>query len=203
LTVACSAPQQSEPVRLGPIAIVNGQPVDAADYHVRLALLVRDAGKDLSTAGKRRLGEGLIEQLIDEQLLADAIDDAGISVTGAELEAATEEYAGIMRTRALLVGKPDAPNPRSGRLLAGWLTRRLALLKLFKVTVTDAEIEAFYAKNEAGYAAEGRKLSLREAAPSIREIFTNLRVQKHRRSLLKQRRESAEIRRISPIPPPP
>ncbi len=149
------APAASAPEATGPVATVDGIEISADEFNRHMRTVVQQAGGQLPPEVVGDVRDGIIEQLVQEQLLVNAIEAAGIEVADAEVEERIQEY------RAEIEQSPFAQDMSFEDLLAQQglsveefhelIEQEVAMTKLLEEEVadmpTDDDVRAYYDEN--------------------------------------------------------
>lgn len=80
------------PEATGPVATVDGQEVSAEDFNQHVEMIVQQSGGQIPPQMMDDIRDGVVEQLVQEKLLVNAIDKAGIDVDDEEVDKRIAEY---------------------------------------------------------------------------------------------------------------
>ncbi|MFT5429977.1 MAG: peptidyl-prolyl cis-trans isomerase C [Myxococcota bacterium] len=149
-----SADGETEETRVtGPVALVNGQAIDAALYYEEVDKIKKRSAK-IPPERMNRIKDNILKRLIEKELIRQAVKKAEVAVPKAEIDAEFAEYKKRFRTdeqfqNYLKHGKVTVESIRS-RISEKKELEKL-LEKTGKLAVTDAEVDDFYKKNERFY----------------------------------------------------
>ncbi len=147
------APRTPETRIEGPVALVNGNGIDASLYYAEVDKITRRSAK-IPPERMNRIKENILKRLIEKQLIKDAVAKEGIAVPAPEIEKEFEQYKTRFRT-----DEQFQNYLRHGKVTIESIKQRIRekkelemlLEKTGKLSVTDEEIQEFYTKNERFY----------------------------------------------------
>lgn len=84
---------------VGPVASVNGEEISAEEFNSQVAMLQAQA--QLPPELLQQMSSQIIENLIDQRLVNQAIDESGVEPTAEEVDARLQEYREEFETSAL------------------------------------------------------------------------------------------------------
>lgn len=134
----------------GPIAVVNGTPIDAAVFNKEMDKITQGGVRTIPPDRLSKIRENILNRLIEEELLAQEIRRQEIQITQEELELEFEKYKARFKGEEqfqnyLKHGKTTIEEIQN-RLKASLALSKL-LVKLGKLSVTDGDVQRTY---EAG-----------------------------------------------------
>lgn len=145
------------PVQTGPIAKINGKPLDRAEFDKKYAKMTKAftvRKKDIPEGLAQRYKESILKQLVDKELLRQAIAKDGIKVEEAALEKEFAEYKKMFRTDENFQRYLKSSEVSIDQI-KGNISHNLAVTALLEkqgnLSVTDDEIKAYFEKNKARY----------------------------------------------------
>lgn len=151
------APAKAAPLPTGPIAKINGKELDRTEFDKKYAKMTKAftvRKKDLPEGLAQRYRESILKQLIDKELLRQAIAKEGVSVDKAALEKEFGEYKKMFRTeenfQRYLKSSEVSIDQIKGNIEHNLAVTAL-LAKKGNLEVTDEEVKAYYDKNKARY----------------------------------------------------
>lgn len=145
------------PALTGPIAKINGQTLERAEFDKKYAKMTKAftvRKKDIPEGLAQRYKESILKQLVDKELLRQAIAKVGVKVDGPALEKEFAEYKKMFRTdenfqRYLKSSEVSIDQIKDN------ISHNLAVTALLEkqgnLAVTDAEIKEYFEKNKARY----------------------------------------------------
>jgi peptidyl-prolyl cis-trans isomerase C len=145
------------PALTGPIAKINGTPLDRAEFDKKYAKMTKAftvRKKDIPEGLAQRYKESILKQLVDKELLRQAIAKEGVKVNEAGLGKEFAEYKKMFRTdenfqRYLKSSEVSVDQIKAN--IAHNLAVTALLEKQGNLSVTDAEINEYFEKNKARY----------------------------------------------------
>lgn len=180
-------PGQQQPASLpeatGPVATVNGQEVPADDFNEHMEMIVQQSGGQIPPQMVDDIREGVVEQLVQEKLLVNAIEEAEVDVSEEEVEERIEEY------RADVEDSPFSEDMSFEDILAQQglsmdefqelIEQEVAMTKLIEAEVadmpTDEDVRAFYDDNPERFtvpeSVEARHILVGVMAPDDEESW--------------------------------
>lgn len=147
----------AKPLPTGPIAKINGKELDRTEFDKKYAKMTKAftvRKKDLPEGLAQRYRESILKQLIDKELLRQAIAKDGVTVDQAALDKEFGEYKKMFRTeenfqRYLKSSEVSIDQIKDN--IKHNLSVTALLEKKGNLAVTDAEIKEYYEKNKARY----------------------------------------------------
>jgi peptidyl-prolyl cis-trans isomerase C len=131
----------------GPIATVNGIPIDAEAFNKEIARITQDGAREIPEERFAKIRDNIANRMIEEELIAQEVKKLEIQITAEEIEAEFEKYKGRFKTEEQFENymthqKTTAEDVKQD------LKRKLALTKLLErlgaVSVTDEEVQKTY-----------------------------------------------------------
>lgn len=153
------ASQSSGPIKaIGPVATVNGKEVTAKEFNTEIQ---RVMASGLPPAAITQFKDTIVEKLIERRLLDNAITEANIEVTDAELEAKLDEVREEFAKAAAQSGQEMSLEDLTKKLgisekeLRESIVQSIAVEKMLEkrglTIVSDAEARAFYEDNTEAF----------------------------------------------------
>ncbi|MCB1089027.1 MAG: peptidylprolyl isomerase, partial [Verrucomicrobiae bacterium] len=154
---AAPASAAAAAVPTGPIAVINGVKLDREEFDKKYAKMTKaftTRNKDIPEGLALRYKESILKQLIDREILQQAIQKQNIQVDPAALDAEFEEYKKMFRTdenfdRYLKSSEVTIDQIKDN------IRHNLAVTALLEkdggLAVTPEEIKAYYDENKARY----------------------------------------------------
>ena len=81
----------------GPVAVVNGTPVNSEQYYSEVDKILQRSSK-LPPERMNRIKENILKRLIENQLIAQAVSNAGVTIPDTEIDTDFEAYKKRFRT---------------------------------------------------------------------------------------------------------
>ncbi len=145
----------SPPEATGPVATIDGEEVPADEFNQHMQMVLQQSGGQLPAEMFDDIRDQILEQLVQEQLLMNAIESADIEVSSEEVDERIREY------RAEVEESPFAEDMSFDDLLAQQglsmdefhelIEQEVAMMKLFEAEVTempdDDDVRTFYDDN--------------------------------------------------------
>ncbi len=137
----------------GPVAMVNGKPIQSKDYYAEVDKILKRSSK-IPKERMNRIKENILKRLIEKQLIKDAVAKASIVVPAEAIEKEFAQYKTRFRTdeqfqNYLRHGKVTIESIKAR--ITEKKELELLLEKTGKLAVTDQEVSDFYNKNERFY----------------------------------------------------
>jgi|GEM_PF-358542 len=138
----------------GPIAKVNGTPIDATLFYKELDKRTQGGKRAIPEDRLARIKQDLLERLIDEELIRQEAERLGIVVTKEESEAEFAKFRGRFKTEEqfqnyLKYGKTTVEEIR--KRLDSTLALNKLLEKLGKLSITEEELRKAYESGIRAY----------------------------------------------------
>jgi parvulin-like peptidyl-prolyl isomerase len=146
-------PTKEAPRISGPVAVVNGQSIDSVDFYAKVDAVLKHNSR-LPPERRNRVKASFLRKMIDDELIRQAVQKGGITVPIEEIEAEFAKYKKRFKSdeqfqnylkRAKITSQDIMKRIESKRLVWKLLEQKGQL------TVTDAEAEAFYKRNQRFY----------------------------------------------------
>ena len=137
----------------GPVAKVNGVPLPSDEFYAELDKITARGAK-IPPDRMSRIEQNILKRLIEKELVRQAVEQGGINVEKAEVDAAFEEYKKRFQTEEqfqnyLKHGRVTVESIRDR------ISEKKALEKLIdsrgNMAISDEEAKEFYTKNERFY----------------------------------------------------
>ncbi len=131
----------------GPVAVVNGTPIDAAVFNKEMDKITQGGVRAIPEDRLAKIRENILNRLIEEELLAQEIRRQEIQITAEELEREFEKYKARFKGEEqfqnyLKHGKTTIEEIQN-RLKASLALSKL-LVKLGKLSVTEEDVQRTY-----------------------------------------------------------
>lgn len=147
----------ASPLPAGPIATINGKELDRAEFDKKYAKMTKAftvRKKDLPEGLAQRYRESILKQLIDKELLHQAISKEGVTVDQAALDKEFEEYKKMFRTEENFeryLKSSEVSIDQIKENISHNLSVTALLEKKGNLAVTDEEVKDYFEKNKARY----------------------------------------------------
>lgn len=149
--------KDAAPKATGPIATINGKPLDRTEFDKKYAKMTKAftvRKKDIPEGLAQRYKESILKQLIDKELLRQAIAKDGVKVDAAALEKEFAEYKKMFRTDENFQRYLKSSEVSIDQI-KGNIEHNLAVTALLEkkgnLAVSDDDISGYFEKNKARY----------------------------------------------------
>jgi parvulin-like peptidyl-prolyl isomerase len=162
---------------VGPVALVNGQPIPADRFNEDFDRLV-GTGVKVPADRVKHIARNVLNRLVDSELRAQAIRRENITLTDTEFGRALDAEMARFRTQSgkldetrltRFLDRNQQSRERFEQLVRERALTRKLVEKLGRVRVTDAEIKAFYDANPKAWVAP----ESRDVRPIVFRVPTN------------------------------
>jgi peptidyl-prolyl cis-trans isomerase C len=189
-----TAPAATQEKRItGPVALVNGKPIESALYYAEVDKIMKRSAK-IPPERLNRIKDNILKRLVEKELIRQAVQKEGVTVPAKEIDNEFSDYKKRFRTEEqfqnyLKHGKVTVDSIKSR------ITEKKELEKLLektgKLSVTDAEVAEFYKKNERFY-QERAGVKARHILVKVGEKAADAEVQKAQDKLKEAQAELAK-----------
>ncbi len=152
-----TAVKEEKPGEAGPVAIVNGKPIPAAEFNEMYEKMTRVYTKRNQPVPEnvaRRHKRNILKRLIEKALLRQEITKAGVVVTDEELNEGLAKYKEMFRTEANFQRYLKNSNTSLDKIKAN-IQYNKSLDKLLEkegpIEVTEAQAKEYYEQNKRRY----------------------------------------------------
>ena len=152
-----TAVKEEKPGEAGPVAIVNGKPIPAAEFNEMYEKMTRVYTKRNQPVPEnvaRRHKRNILKRLIEKALLRQQIEKGGVVVTDEELNAGLSKYKEMFRTEANFQRYLKNSNTSLDKI-KGNIRYNKSLDKLLEkggpIEVTEAQAKEYYEQNKRRY----------------------------------------------------
>jgi parvulin-like peptidyl-prolyl isomerase len=147
----------ASPKATGPIAKINGKDLDRAEFDKKYAKMTKAftvRKKDIPEGLAQRYKESILKQLVDKELLRQAIAKEGVKVDAAALDKEFAEYKKMFRTDENFQRYLKSSEVSIDQIKAN-IEHNLAVTALLEkkgnLAVNDPEVKEYFEKNKARY----------------------------------------------------